>query len=85
MNNKNQKEKELIVSVTDNGVGLKKENINKLFQIDYNHSSLGTNKETGTGLGLLLCKEFIEMQSGRIWAESNIECGSTFNFSLPLR
>jgi PAS domain S-box-containing protein len=80
-----QKEKELIVTVTDNGVGLKKENIDKLFRIDYSYSSLGTNKETGTGLGLLLCKEFIEMHGGNIWAESNEVNGCTFNFSLPLR
>jgi len=80
-----QKEKELIVSVADNGVGIKKENIDKLFRIDYSYSTLGTNKETGTGLGLLLCKEFIEMNSGNIWAESNEVNGSIFNFSLPHR
>lgn len=79
-----QKEKELIVIVTDNGVGIKKENIDKLFRIDFNYSSLGTNKETGTGLGLLLCKEFIEMHGGKIWAESNEVNGCTFNFTLPL-
>ncbi len=79
-----QKGKELIVIVTDNGVGIKKENIDKLFRIDYNYSSLGTNKETGTGLGLLLCKEFIELHDGKIWAESNEVNGCSFNFSLPL-
>jgi len=80
-----QKEKELIVSVTDNGVGIKKEHIDKLFKIDYNYSTLGTNKEKGTGLGLLLCKEFIEMHGGKIWAESNETKGCSFNFSLPFR
>ena len=79
-----QKENELIVIVTDNGVGIKKGNIDKLFRIDYNYSTLGTNRETGTGLGLLLCKEFIEMHGGKIWAESNIVNGCTFHFSLPL-
>lgn len=74
----------LIVSVTDNGVGIKKEDIDKLFRIDYSHSTLGTNNETGTGLGLLLCKEFIEMHNGTIWAESNKINGSIFNFSIPL-
>jgi PAS domain S-box-containing protein len=79
------KAKELIVSVTDNGVGIKKEDLNKLFRIDYSHSTVGTNKETGTGLGLLLCKEFIEMHNGTIWAESNKTNGSIFNFTLPLK
>jgi PAS domain S-box-containing protein len=80
-----QNEKELIVSVTDNGVGINKENIDKLFRIDYTYSTLGTNKEKGTGLGLLLCKEFIEMHGGKIWAESNEGKGCTFNFSIPFR
>ena len=80
-----QNEKELIVSVTDNGVGINKENIDKLFRIDYTYSTLGTNNEKGTGLGLLLCKEFIEMHGGKIWAESNEGKGCTFNFSIPFR
>jgi len=80
-----QNEKELIVSVTDNGVGIKKEHIDKLFRIDYNYSTLGTNNEKGTGLGLLLCKEFIEMHGGKIWAESNQTKGCKFNFSIPFR
>jgi len=79
-----QKEKELIVSVSDNGVGIKNENIGNLFRIDYAYSTLGTNNEKGTGLGLLLCKEFIEMHGGKIWAESTEGKGSTFSFSLPL-
>lgn len=78
-----QKEKQLIVSVADNGVGIKKEDIDKLFRIDYSHSTIGTNKETGTGLGLLLCKELIEMQGGKIWVESEVEKGSVFSFSIP--
>lgn len=79
-----QKPKELIVSVADNGVGIKKENIDNLFRIDQRHSTLGTNKETGTGLGLLLCKEFVEKHRGKIWAKSNGISGSIFSFSLPL-
>lgn len=78
------KSKELIVSVADNGVGIKKEDLSNLFRIDFSYSTLGTNKETGTGLGLLLCKEFIEMHNGTIWAESNELAGSKFNFSIPL-
>lgn len=79
-----QNENELIVSVSDNGVGLKKEHIDKLFRIDYSYSTVGTNEETGTGLGLLICKEFIDMHDGKIWAENNEVNGCTFKFSLPL-
>lgn len=61
----------------------KKQNLDNLFWIDYSHSTLGTNKETGTGLGLLLCKEFVEMHHGKIWAESKEASGSIFYFSLP--
>lgn len=78
-----QKEKELIVSVADNGVGMMKEDVDKLFRMDYCHSTDGTGKEKGTGLGLLLCKEFIEMHKGKIWIESEIGKGSTFIFSIP--
>lgn len=79
-----QKDQELIVSVADNGVGIIKEFRDKLFRIDYSYSTLGTNKETGTGLGLLLCKEFIEKHRGAIWVERNEPKGCIFNFSLPL-
>lgn len=78
-----QKEKQFIVSVADNGVGIKKEDVDKLFRIDYAYSTVGTNRETGTGLGLLLCKDFIEMHGGKIWIESEFEKGSIFNFSIP--
>ncbi|WP_231706089.1 ATP-binding protein [Labilibaculum antarcticum] len=57
--------------------------IDQLFRIDYCHSKEGTNKESGTGLGLLLCREFIEMHKGEIWIESEIGKGSTFKFSIP--
>lgn len=78
-----QKAQELVVSISDNGVGIKKENLDNLFQVDNGYSTLGTNMETGTGLGLLLCKEFIEMHNGKIWAESKEAGGSIFHFSLP--
>ncbi|MDE5419791.1 PAS domain-containing sensor histidine kinase [Labilibaculum sp. DW002] len=78
-----QSEKELIVSVADNGVGMKKEDIDKLFRIDYCHTEKGTNKEAGTGLGLLLCKEFVEIHKGKIWLESELGKGSVFKFSIP--
>ena len=60
------------------------ETINKLFRIDVNITSEGTNKEKGTGLGLILCKEFIEMHNGKIWVESEVGKGSTFWFNLPV-
>ncbi len=72
------------ISVSDTGVGIRKEKIEKLFQIEHTESTPGTNKEKGTGLGLILCKEFIEKHKGRIWAESEVEKGSTFHFTIPL-
>lgn len=73
---------EIIVSVSDTGVGISEESINKLFRIDENYSTLGTQNEKGTGLGLILCKELIEKHSGKIWCESEIGKGSIFYFSL---
>ena len=69
-------------SVSDNGVGMSKETINKLFRIDSTISSKGTNKESGTGLGLILCKEFVEKHGGKIWVESEEGKGTTFYFTL---
>ena len=79
------KNTELIIAIRDNGVGIKKENIEKLFRIDENHSTLGTQNEKGTGLGLILCKEFIEKHDGKIWVESEVGKGSKFSFSIPKR
>jgi len=76
---------DLVVSVSDNGIGMDEETTSKLFRIDQNQSTLGTEKEKGTGLGLLLCKEFIEKHSGRIWVESEPGKGSKFHFSIPNR
>lgn len=72
------------LSVTDNGVGMKPESISKLFKIDANLTSLGTENEKGTGLGLFLCKEFVEKHRGKIWAESKEGEGSTFKFIIPV-
>ena len=76
-------QKELTVSVCDNGVGIPKAYIKKIFRIDEDYSTSGTNKEKGTGLGLILCKEFVEKHEGNIWAESEEGKGSTFYFTLP--
>jgi len=70
------------VTVADDGIGIPKEKLNKLFKIDENYSQKGTNKETGTGLGLILCKEFVEKNKGEIHVESEKGEGSKFIFTL---
>jgi signal transduction histidine kinase len=71
------------ISVSDNGIGMTKETMSKLFRIDANLFTPGTENEKGTGLGLLLCKEFVEKHGGKIWVESELGKGSVFSFSLP--
>ncbi len=75
---------EVIVSIKDKGVGIRGEDIEKLFKLDTKHSGIGTEKEQGTGLGLKLSKELVEKEGGRIWVESTVNQGSTFYFSIPL-
>lgn len=70
-------------TVEDTGVGMTKEDIQKIFRIDSHHSTKGTDEEKGTGLGLILCKEFIEKNNGKISVESIKGKGSKFIFSLP--
>lgn len=77
-------EKEIEITIEDNGVGINEADLAKLFRIDVNHSTSGTNNEQGTGLGLILCKEFVEKNGGRIWVESTEGKGSKFKFTLPL-
>jgi signal transduction histidine kinase len=78
-----EKEKEILFCVNDSGIGMTSEVIGKLFKLDEKVSRSGTEGETSTGLGLLLCKEFIERHKGKIWAESVHGNGSSFFFSLP--
>lgn len=78
-----EKEKEFLFMVEDNGVGIDKKNLLKLFRIGENFSSYGTEDETGTGLGLILCNEFIQKHKGKIWVESELGVGSAFYFSIP--
>ena len=73
----------IIFSVSDNGIGIAPERLGKLFDIAQFHTTRGTQNEKGTGLGLLLCKEFIEKHGGKIWVESEPGKGSTFYFSIP--
>ncbi len=75
--------KKIEVIVRDTGVGISDTDIEKLFRIDINHSTIGTAEEKGTGLGLILCKEFILKNQGEIWVESNKNEGSSFHFTLP--
>jgi signal transduction histidine kinase/streptogramin lyase len=77
-------DKQVEISVSDSGIGMTKETITKLFKIDANISTRGTENEKGTGLGLFLCKEFIEKHGGKIWVESESGKGSTFKFFIPL-
>jgi signal transduction histidine kinase len=74
---------EIRVQISDTGVGMDKKTLNGLFRIDKMHSATGTSGETGTGLGLLLCKDFVEKNGGKIWVASKMNAGSTFSFSLP--
>jgi len=72
------------IVVADNGKGISAEDINKLFKVDIAFSTHGTDNERGTGLGLILCKEFVERHGGSISVESNPGIGSQFKFTLPL-
>ncbi len=75
----------ILISVIDNGVGIEPERIDRLFKIHGCMSTQGTNNERGTGLGLMLCKEFIEKHGGKIWVESEVGRGSTFKFTIPYK
>ncbi|NJM14641.1 MAG: PAS domain S-box protein [Bacteroidales bacterium] len=72
----------VVLSVTDNGKGIKQKDLPKLFKIDEHFTTPGTNNEKGTGLGLIICNEFINLCKGKLWAESKENKGSTFSFSL---
>lgn len=71
------------VSVKDSGTGIEPEMIPKLFDVKSNTTTFGTLGEKGTGLGLILVKEFVEKHGGKIWVESEVDSGSTFKFQLP--
>lgn len=74
---------ELLINVADNGSGIPETNLNKLFKIDSKISTPGTNNESGTGLGLILCKEFIEKHGGNIRAANGKNGGAIFTISIP--
>lgn len=77
------KDQEAIISVKDSGIGIQPDHLKRIFQTNHYKSSRGTNNEKGSGLGLQLCREFIQKQNGSIWVESESGKGSTFSFSLP--
>jgi PAS domain S-box-containing protein len=77
-------ENEWVFTVKDSGLGMSPEVYKNIFEIGAHQSELGTEKEQGTGLGLILCKEFVERHQGKIWVESDIRVGSTFSFSIPI-
>jgi signal transduction histidine kinase len=72
------------ISVIDNGVGIPAKDVKRLFKIEEKVRRKGTEGEDSTGLGLLLCKEFVEKNGGKIWVESKENEGSTFSFTLPI-
>lgn len=72
------------INVIDSGIGLSPESLGKLFKYDQHFMNKGTAGETGTGLGLILCKDFVDKNGGTIRVESELKKGSTFIFTLPL-
>lgn len=79
-----QNEQFIEVSVADTGVGISEEAFPRMFRIDTHYIKSGTDGEEGTGLGLILCRELVEKNSGKIWVESKFGEGTTFRFTLPL-
>ena len=73
------------ICICDSGIGMSEEAVSKLFRPDTKYTTLGTAKEKGTGFGLLICKEMVEIHGGKIWVESKEGVGSKFQFTLPLR
>lgn len=79
-----EEDQDIQVEVSDNGIGINSEDQAKLFRIDSNFTKKGTNGEGGTGLGLIICKEFVEKNNGRIWVKSDPGEGTSFFFTIPL-
>jgi len=71
------------IEISDNGVGMNAETLNHLFRIDVNHKSIGTCNEEGTGMGLIICKEFVEKNGGHLNVKSKLGKGSKFSFTVP--
>jgi len=69
--------------VEDSGIGISEEDIIKIFRIDVHNTKIGNSEEKGAGLGLKLCKDFVEKHNGKLWIESKLNIGSSFNFTIP--
>lgn len=78
-------ENNITVSVTDNGIGIKKNIAETLFSFSSVQTTTGTSGETGSGLGLMLCKSFVEQHGGKIWVNSEENRGTTVSFTIPLK
>ena len=78
------RDNDIEVSIADEGIGIPEENMGKLFRIDEKFKSTGTAGEKGTGLGLIICKEFVEKNGGEITVQSNPGQGTTFSFTIPM-
>ena len=74
---------EIIISIIDTGIGISKDDMDKIFRIDMQHTTLGTDDEKGTGLGLIICRELVEKNGGKIWIESESGKGTKFFFTVP--
>ncbi|HAQ19291.1 MAG TPA: hypothetical protein DCR40_08690 [Prolixibacteraceae bacterium] len=79
-----QIDKEVKICVRDTGIGITEDDIQNLFRIDSKVKRKGTNEEDGSGLGLILCKEFVDKNNGKIWAERNQDEGTSFLFTVPV-
>lgn len=71
------------LGVVDGGIGISKEDTGKLFRVDVDHKTIGNSEEKGTGIGLILCMEFVTRNGGKLWVQSNLGEGSAFYFTLP--
>jgi len=79
-----RRDNDMLFTVSDTGIGIEKAYVSGIFNVDCNISKPGTSNESGTGLGLILCKDFVEVNHGSIWAESEPGKGSDFKFTLPV-
>lgn len=75
----------IFVTISDNGIGIKNEWIDTIFSITEKHATIGTDNEKGTGIGLLLCKDFVDKHGGNIWVDSEVGKGSTFTVTIPFQ
>jgi signal transduction histidine kinase len=77
------KDTHIVISVRDTGVGIAPDLVDRIFDLNEFHSSMGTAQEKGNGLGLVICREFVDMQKGKIWVDLSTNEGTKIDFSLP--